>query len=166
MKKNTLRLVTSAVLCALICVVTLTVKIPLPFKGYLNPGDAFILLTAWLISPWYSFFAAAVGSALADLISGYAVYAPATFFIKGLMALTAFFVFSFLSKSKDSKLIRVISALLAEAVMVLGYFVYEGILYGFGPSTVNIPMNAIQGAACTVIGLILFNIFKKIKIKM
>ena len=49
--------------------------------------------------------------------------------------------------------------------MVLGYYVFEGFLYGFVPSAVNIPMNAIQGVAGLVIGVLLIKIFKKIKIQ-
>ena len=45
--------------------------------------------------------------------------------------------------------------------MILGYFVFEGILYGFGPSLVNIPANAVQGVAGLVIGIVLIKIFEK-----
>ena len=45
-----------------------------------------ILLAAMVVGP-LAIPAAAIGSALADLFSGYALYAPATFAIKGLVAL-------------------------------------------------------------------------------
>ena len=50
---------------------------------------------------------------------------------------------------------------LAEIAMVLGYYVFEGFLYGFGPSLVNIPANAVQGVAGVVIGMILITLFEK-----
>ena len=34
-----------------------------------------------------------------------------------------------------------------EIVMVAGYYIFEGFMYGFAPSIVNIPMNGIQGIA-------------------
>ena len=48
--------------------------------------------------------------------------------------------------------------------MVLGYYVFEGFLYGFGASLVNIPANAVQGVAGLIIGTILVKIFEKSKI--
>ena len=48
--------------------------------------------------------------------------------------------------------------------MVFGYYVFEGFLYGFGASLVNIPANAVQGVAGLIIGTILVKIFEKSKI--
>ena len=61
-------------------------------------------------------------------------------------------------------LLQIAAALIAEITMILGYFVFEGFLYGLGASLVNIPANAVQGVAGLIIGLILIRIFEKIKI--
>ena len=90
-KNTTQRIVMAAMLVALTTVATMIVKIPSPLKGYINIGDCVVLLAGWSLSPLYGFLAAGIGSALADLFSGYIVYAPATFLIKGLMALMAFY---------------------------------------------------------------------------
>ena len=58
---------------------------------------------------------------------------------------------------------RLISGTLAETEMILGYFVFEGFMYGFSPSLVNIPANAVQGVAGLIIGIILIKIIKKQK---
>ena len=81
----------AALFASLVCVATMIVKIPSPMKGYLNLGDCVVLLCGWLLSPLYGFLAAGLGSALADLFSGYIIYAPATFIIKGGMALIAYY---------------------------------------------------------------------------
>ena len=90
MKKNTKNLVFAALLAAVTCVATLVIHIPSPLNGYINLGDCFVLLSGWLLGPVYGFLAAGIGSGLADLFLGYAVYAPATFVIKGLVALAAY----------------------------------------------------------------------------
>jgi uncharacterized membrane protein len=108
-----------------------------------------------MLSPAYGFLAAGLGSALADLFSGYVIYAPATFVIKGLMALVACFTYRLLAKKLAPTLSRTVGGLLAEVLMVLGYFLFEGVLYGFIPSAVNIPANAIQGAVGLVLGVLL-----------
>ena len=121
---------------------------------------AVVLLCGWILSPWYAFFSAGIGSALADIFSGYVVYAPVTFIIKGIMAV----VVGFINKKKTSLTSKIIGGIIAEIIMVLGYFVFEGFMYGFIPSIVNIPANSIQGVAGIIIGIILIKIFEKAKL--
>ena len=161
MENKTIKLVTSSLMAALICIATMIIKIPLPTKGYLNLGDCIILFSAWTLSPMYGFLAAGIGSALADLFSGYVVYAPVTFVIKGFMAVIACYCFKILNKKIGKLSSRIISGSIAEIEMVLGYFLFEGILYGFGASVVNIFANGIQGIFGVVIGIILFKMLKK-----
>lgn len=156
---STKKLVLSALFSALICVATMVIKVPSP-HGYINLGDGIVLLCGWFLSPCYCFLAAGIGSALADLFSGYIIYAPITFLIKGLMAVTAHIVFK---KVKKKPLIaRIISGITAEAVMILGYFIFEGIMYGFVPSLANIPANAIQGLAGIILATLLTDKVKTI----
>ena len=161
---TTQRIVMAALLAALTCVATMIIKIPSPLKGYLNLGDCVVLLAGWMMSPTYGFLAAGLGSALADTFSGYVTYVPATFVIKGLMALIAFYGFKLLHSKLGNISSRIISGIVAEVVMVAGYFIFEGFLYGFGPSLVNIPANVIQGIAGLIIGTILVKVFEKSKI--
>ena len=163
-KNTTQRIVMAALLAALTCVATMIIKIPSPLKGYLNLGDCVVLLAGWMLSPTYGFIAAGLGSALADTFSGYVTYTPATFVIKGLMALIAFYGFKLLHSKLGNISSRIISGIVAEVVMVAGYFIFEGFLYGFGPSLVNIPANVIQGVAGLIIGTILVKVFEKSKI--
>ncbi|MBQ9931781.1 MAG: ECF transporter S component [Firmicutes bacterium] len=158
------KIVMAAMFAAIICIATFIVKIPTPMRGYMNLGDCAVLLAGWLLSPGYGFLAAGLGSALADVFSGYAVYAPATFVIKGLMAVVAHAGYRALSRRIGLFAAWLVSGLVAEVIMVLGYYGFEGVLYGFGPSAVNIPANAIQGAVGLVIGLILVRIFHRNKI--
>ena len=161
---TTQRIVMAALLAALTCVATMIIKIPSPLKGYLNLGDCVVLLAGWMLSPTYGFLAAGLGSALADTFSGYVTYVPATFVIKGLMALIAFYGFKLLHSKLGNISSRIISGIVAEVVMVAGYFIFEGFLYGFGPSLVNIPANVIQGIAGLIIGTILVKVFEKNRI--
>lgn len=160
MNGKTKKMVLSAMLAALVCVVTMTVKIPY-YQGYLNLGDAVVLLCGVLLSPLYAFLAAAVGSALADLFFGYVAYAPITFFIKGLMALCVFFA----AKRFGKKYGVVFGGIIAECWMVLGYFAFECLIYGASAAAVGVPMNAIQGAVGLVLGIVLIKIFKKYHIE-
>lgn len=164
MKTKTQKIVLSALLASLVCVATMLIKIPSPLKGYLNLGDCVVLLSGWVLSPVYGFLTAGIGSALADIFSGYIIYAPATFVIKGLMSVTAYFVFKLMSKKAKNTISKIVSGTLAESLMVIGYFLFEGFIYGFIPSAVNIPANAMQGVAGLILGILLVRIFEKSKL--
>lgn len=142
--KKISKLVTSALFIAIICVATVVVQIPSPVTGFFNLGDCFVLIAAWFLGMGYGAVAAGFGSALADIILGYTIYAPATFLIKALMAVTAVLICKAL---KNKPFIgKAVSAVTAEAIMVLGYFAYEGIIlkYGLGAAAA-IPTNIMQG---------------------
>lgn len=152
MKRNTKKLTTCAIFAAIICVVTTFVAVPAPSIGNINLGDAFILCAAWLLGPLGA-VAAGLGACLADLFAGYAIYAPATLVIKALMALACHYTFVGLARVTNKPAFsRILSALLAELIMVVGYFAYESIIYGFFASVASIPFNLIQGGCCLVIG--------------
>lgn len=155
MYDRTKKMVMTAMLAALVCVATMIIKIQLTPNGYINLGDGVILLASSTLGAFYGFFAAAIGSALADLLSGFVVYAPATFFIKGLMAVAAFYVMKKTSKLKNATISVIIAAVVAEIVMILGYYIFESILYGFETALLSMPGNAIQAVAGIVTGALL-----------
>ena len=141
----------TALFAALICAATF-IMVPLPF-GYFNLGDIMILCAAWMMGPLFGAASAAVGSALADVIMGYIAYAPATFVVKGCIALAAAFLFPVFAKlfKKDFPA-RLISAIVGECIMVGGYFLYESVFLRLGMgATASLPGNTLQ-AVCGVIG--------------
>ena len=83
------KLVQSALFAALCTAMTLVIQVPSPVSGYVNLGDCGVLLSAWVLGPWYGGAAAGIGSMLADIFSGYAHYAPGTLAIKLAMAVLA-----------------------------------------------------------------------------
>ena len=122
MKNHThvLKLTFTALFAAIIMLAT-TIAIPLGGGGYINPGDSMIYAAAWFLGP-IAGAAAGVGSALADLILGYGVYAPATFVIKGLMGL----VVGLLIKNFGEKiLIKILAMSAGGLIMAGGYFAFE-----------------------------------------
>ncbi|MEE0944970.1 MAG: ECF transporter S component [Clostridia bacterium] len=152
------RIVMSAMLAALVCVATMIIKIQLTPNGYINLGDGVIILSGWMLGPFYGFLSAGIGSMLADLFSGFVLYAPATFVIKGLMAVVAFYV---IRKLKSV----VIATIIAEMVMISGYYIFEGFIYGFATALTSMPGNAVQSVAGIVVGILLIRVFKKSGIK-
>lgn len=160
------RLILAALLAALTCVATILIQIPSPMQGYVNLGDCIVLLAGWLLGPVYGFCAGAVGSALADVLTGYMHYVPGTFIIKGLMALVAALLLCAFKKrvKKYSLPGLIISSFAAEFIMVLGYFGYACLFLGKGlAAATSIPGNLIQAAAGIVVGILLYLLLSKIK---
>lgn len=149
------RIVITALFAALICVATMLVQIPIPATGgYANPGDGIILVCAYLMPAPLAVLAAGVGSALADILAGYAAYAPATLVIKALVALIAGFMFRFMRGK--SFLALVVPGILAEIWMIAGYFFYEAVLMNMGMAAASgILGNAGQGIVGVVLSCII-----------
>lgn len=166
MNKKLLKLVTTALFMALCCASTF-IHIPSPAsQGYLNMGDCLVLLSGWLLGPVYGFVAAGVGSAISDVVLGYAIYAPATFIIKGLMALTAFSIIRIFSKNgKEVKILpRILSAVTAEIIMIGGYYLYDSLITrNFVSSLAGVAGNTIQALFAIVSSVIIIEIFKRSK---
>ncbi len=159
-----LKTVYSAYFAAFIFLGTHLVKLPLAI-GYIHIGDVFILLAAYLIGGGHAIAASLVGSVLADLLSGYAIYAPATLVIKSTMALIIVLACRFGRGSTFKKLLHFsIGAVLAELAMVLGYYLFEAILYGFSAAFASIPGNALQGVFATVVGVLTVGLLNKLKL--
>ena len=74
--KKIRKLVISALMAALVCVATMVIRIPTPTNGYVNLGDCFVLLSGWLLGPWWGGAAAGIGSMLTDLYQLCARYFP------------------------------------------------------------------------------------------
>jgi len=165
MKSNHLRkLINGALFAALVCAATMVIQIPMPLRGYVNLGDGFVLLAGWLLGPAYGFYAAGIGAVLADLLTGYAHYAPATFLIKGAVAIIAAAVYASVAKAlpKHPHAARLISAGAGEAFMVVGYFLYTSLLLGKGlAAAVMIPGDALQGLVAVVAAVLLIEAFDK-----
>jgi uncharacterized membrane protein len=79
-------LVITGIMVALIFVLTFAIKVPVPFtRGYIHLGDSMIFIAAILFGWRVGALAGGLGSALADVVGGYAFWAIPTFIIKGIM---------------------------------------------------------------------------------
>ncbi len=155
-----LKIVLSGLFAAVIFVLTAFFPIPLG-HGYANAGDAFVVLSGIMMGPWAGLAAAGAGSALADLYLGYSVYAPATFVIKGLMAIVAYFLF----KTVKLKRVKTVIAYIAcEIIMVSGYFLFETIFFGIGVALADVVGNLLQAAFGAGVGIALTTVLLKTRV--
>ena len=125
------KLVLAALFAALCTVMTMVIQVPSPMQGYVNLGDCAVLLSAWVLGPWYGGAAAGLGSMLADLLS-YPHYAPGTLVIKFTMAVAAAYIFEAMRERSGKLAAQLIGGAAAEIIMVLGYFGYASLWLGKG----------------------------------
>lgn len=165
---NARKIVKTALMAALCLIFTIFFPIALP-TGYANLGDAVCFLSGFMLNGFYGSLAAGLGSGLADIISGYGIYFPATFIAKAIIALLGAFARRIVLKTKLKReflvyLCATACSLLAETVMVATYFLYESFILGLGEAAIaSIFGNLTQAGVGFVLSLIFTLMFKRNK---
>nr|WP_246240977.1 ECF transporter S component [Anaerocolumna sedimenticola] len=127
------------------------------------------MLSGIILGPVYGGLAAGIGSMFADLFSGYAGYAAATFIIKALAAVAgsiAFHVISSITPKLWLKMVSVVIAgILGGVVVTGGYFIFEAYIMGLGFATAitGVPFNLLQNVFGIIVSFLLFPVLYSIQ---
>lgn len=149
--------VLTAMMMGIIIVAILLIRIPVPFtQGYVNISDGVIFIAVFILGKREGAIAAALGSMMGDILGGFAMWAPWTFFIKGGMALIVALIIGAFAKrtlsDKEKVGIRIFAMVCGGLFMVFGYFIGEGVMYGnWAVAALGIPWNIGQ----FIVGIIL-----------
>ena len=152
-KINAKTITINALAIAIVCISTMFIQIPIPL-GYMHLGNCCILLAAIFFGRTTGFIAGGIGSALADLLTGYPQWIIPTLIIKSIMGLVA----AVISRDKEGHFkmasVRTMAASIASiAVMVAGYFIAGSVVYGsIITGAAQIPGLSLEGG----IGIVLF----------
>lgn len=139
-----------AVLIALTTVFTLLVRVPTPARGYVNLSDVAITFSALIFGPWVGMVVGGVGTALADLLGGFAPFAPLSLVAHGLEGL----LIGLIARNRRSVGWMIVAWLAGSAAMVAVYLVGEGLFYtGWPPALAEAPLNAFQALVGGLIGI-------------
>ena len=156
------RITATAVMAALTTLMTAYIfHIPVGVNGgYVHLGDTMIYLAAAFLPLPYACAAGAIGGGLADLLTA-PVWAPATIIIKMLICLP----FS----SKGTKLVtkrNVVALFLAFAISATGYYIAEGIMFGFTASFfTSVSGSIVQSGGSAIMFVIIGTALDKIGFK-
>ncbi len=108
-----------AIYTAFVFIATIVLQIYTPAtRGYFNLGEASIYSIAYIATPLVTGLAAGVGSALADLVTGYWYFAPGTLIIKFCEGFIVSYLMSRFSKLKITQL-KVLSIATSVAAGIL-----------------------------------------------
>ncbi len=135
-------------LIAVVCLTTLFIRIPLPSRGYFNFGDVAVVFAGLVLGGldgtkkgWFrGFLAGGAGSALADILGGFAIFSPLTLIAKGLEGSLAAI------SSKKKGIFNYLFLILGGFIMVFVYFIGEIFMpnIGYQGAVAEIIPNIIQ----------------------
>lgn len=153
MRENkTKDLVESGLAIALICVGILFFQVP-TINGFAHLGDSIIFITVLMLGKRRGSLAAALGGFLADLLSGYAIWAIPTFIIKYVMAyIMGTVVEKYHFKSKYG---WIFGAIIGSIWQIFGYAVAGTILFNFNTALAEIPSNLMQSLSGALIAIVI-----------
>ena len=159
-RPSTPSIAVSGMLAALVTLATMLFKLPIPTPlGYVHLGDTFILFSAMLVGPVAAPISG-IGGALADLLSGYALYAPATLCLKALVGFLAGWR---LDLHDQHALLRcALNFAVAELAMAAGYLVYSSILYDFATAASAALGDLAQAAASAALACVLLPVARRV----
>ncbi|MHB9034345.1 MAG: ECF transporter S component [Anaerolineae bacterium] len=147
-----------AILIAITTVFTLLIRIPIPAtQGYINFSDVATYFSGFSFGAAAGGIAGGVGAAIADLLGGYAQYAPLTLLAHGLQGLLAGLI------GRKGTLAALILGWIAGTIAMVGiYLLGEGLVYTTFPNAlVEAPFNLLQNLAGGLIGIPLFYAVRK-----
>jgi uncharacterized membrane protein len=145
-------LAVTAVMIAIVFVLTRVIQIPTPAKGYIHLGDAGVFFSAFAFGPWIGALAGGLGTALADAAGGYPQWALFSFLIHGAQGLMV----GWLVRRWPTAWGLIASAVTGGLIVVGGYLLAGMILSGVAAAVAEVPLNIIQVAAGAVVAVPLF----------
>ena len=145
-------LATTAVMAAIVFVLTSIVRVPTPAKGYIHLGDAGVFFSAFAFGPWIGAVAGGLGTFLADVAGGFPQWAVFSLVIHGLQG----WVVGWAGRRWQGVTGLILSTLLGGVIVVVGYLAAGIILAGAGAALGELPMNVIQVVGGALVGVPLF----------
>lgn len=143
----------TALMAALVFIGTYYLKVPVPaMSGYIHLGDSMIFLTVCILGKKEGAVAGAIGAALADIVGGYAIWAPFTFVIKAGMAL----IMGVLADRSQKTYGWVAGCITGCVFQVLSYAVISGILFGKASGLAMLPGCGVQSLGGFLVALIIY----------
>jgi len=141
----------------MVAALIIVVPIPIPVTGgFTHPGAIAEVFISLAFGPIIGMIAAGLGAATADLLLGYASFAPLSLIAHGALG----FLVGFIGWKKDLRWM-VVGWLAGGLALILIYFLGEVTIYGMGVpvALVEVPINALQ-VSLGFLGIMLFRLVK------
>lgn len=135
--------------------------------GYFNLGDIGIILTGYVLGGFSGMLAGGIGASLADLSSGFVIFAPVTLIVKGIEG----YLLGVLLNKYKLRVKPLVSIAFCMGFMLVGYFIAEAFILGLFDKTFGITValsdslsTLFQAVISTIVGytLISMSFIKKL----
>ncbi len=142
----------TAIMTAIVLVLTYLIRVPTPAKGYAHLGDTGVFFSAFALGPWVGAAAGGLGTALADIVGGYPQWAVFSLLIHGFQGWIA----GWLVRRVAGLAGLILAAVVGGVIVVAGYFLAGIILSGTGAAVGEIVPNILQVSIGAVLAIPLF----------
>jgi uncharacterized membrane protein len=164
---NTRDMVLSSLFIALVFVATKLINVELPISvngGLVHLGTGMLYIIALGFGKRQGAIAGAFGMALFDIFSPWVIWAPGTFVVRWIMGYMVGAI-AYSGGRKGKNLVWNIIAMLAGGIwMIVGYYIYEVILYkNWITAFASIPGDSLQIAIGAPAALLAVMALKKVK---
>jgi uncharacterized membrane protein len=133
------------------------IRIPIPsIRWYFHLGDTIIFIVSLLFGPIAGAVSGAIGSSLADLQAGLAVWIPFSLVIKGFEGL----VVGWISQGHEGKK-DLVALFIGSLLMIGGYAIATIILFGWPVLIYEIPVDVIQCVVAIILSLFIVRSIRK-----
>ncbi|KEI14251.1 membrane protein [Clostridium novyi B str. ATCC 27606] len=123
-------LIQIGLMASIIFILTSVVHIP-SFMGVIHLGDSMIFLGAILLEKKKGAISAAIGMSLFDILNGYILWAPFTFFIKGIMGYIAGVICYRKNYNGENLLNNLFGFIVSGLFMIIAYYLSGVIMARF-----------------------------------
>lgn len=159
-------IVITGLLIALVFIATtfINFRSPVSVGGLIHLGNTMLFMSAIVFGKNKGAIAGAFGMGLFDVMSGWMIWAPFTFVVRGVMGYIIGYIANTKGRNGTSLFWNMVAIIIAGMWMLIGYYATEVILYGHYLLPIkSIPGNIVQIVIGIIVGLPLTSVIKRIK---
>ena len=154
----------TALFIAIVFIGVFIIKIPGPF-GYTHIGDSMIFLAVLMLGGRRGAVAGGLGAAIADMVSGYMIWAVPTMICKALMALVMGAMIKNHAFGLKGRVLWIISAVAGGLTQGVGYVIFWYFLFGKAAAITAVPGLTFQAVSGIVIAFAISEALQKTSLK-
>lgn len=154
----------TALFIAIVFIGVFVIKIPGPF-GYTHIGDSMIFLSVLMLGGRRGAVAGGIGAAIADLVSGYAIWAAPTFICKAAMAALMGAMIKNHAFGLKGRKLWIVSAAAGGILQGIGYLIFWYFMFGKAAAIAAISGLTFQAVSGIIIAFAISETLQKTALK-
>lgn len=140
------------------------IKIPGPF-GYMHIGDSMIFLAVLMLGGKRGAVAGGLGAAIADIVSGYTIWAVPTMICKAAMAIVMGMMIKHRAFGLKGRLLWIVSAVAGGITQGILYEVFWLVLFGKAAALAALPGLTFQMVSGIIIAFVISEALQKTSLR-